>query len=215
MSQIFIIAGGDQRGPFTRSQIQTMWNEGSITMDTFYWHEGMSEWAPITHLTESEVGGAAPEPSVAETQSTPAPRSAEKKQKKLSREEKKQRKQEAMAGVASDAPEGYEAEQSGGWFSELIVLGGFLGICYALVMYVACPVVHWVFDSGKPDGLEGKYFHTAPLGTSVFEFLDSGRYKYRTVVAGHEISDEGEWDSSGNEIKTESDDGKIKKYFQV
>lgn len=49
---------------------------GSITMDALYWHEGMSEWAPITQLAKSEATAATPEP-VASDPETPAPTPAQ------------------------------------------------------------------------------------------------------------------------------------------
>jgi len=48
---------------------------GSITMDALYWHEGMSEWAPITQFPKSEAAAVTPEPvdPYATMQAGPAP----------------------------------------------------------------------------------------------------------------------------------------------
>ena len=53
---IYLHIRGEKRGPYAKSQVQTMWNSGLITSDALYWQEGMSEWAPISALiTELEV----------------------------------------------------------------------------------------------------------------------------------------------------------------
>ena len=53
MSEYYIQAGGVQQGPYAESQLRTMWNSGSVPNDTFYWTEGMAEWAPIVQLMQS------------------------------------------------------------------------------------------------------------------------------------------------------------------
>lgn len=47
---IYLDINGEQRGPYAKSQVQTMWNNGVITSDALYWHEGMSDWATISAL---------------------------------------------------------------------------------------------------------------------------------------------------------------------
>jgi hypothetical protein len=50
-TQTFLIyQGGHQYGPYSRSQLQEMWNSGSVNADTFYWTEGMAEWASLANL---------------------------------------------------------------------------------------------------------------------------------------------------------------------
>ena len=220
MKKIHISGGGVQRGPFTESQIQNMWNEGSITMDSLYWHEGMSEWAPITNLTEAQVQTTEPEEQVvaketpsaieqyaAEFQaSTTQKGQDEQRPQKLSRKQKKQRKQQASTATGAD--QATPSENSGSWFGELLVLGGFLGVCYALIMFVGCPIVHWAVGTETP---EGKYIHTAPLGPSAYVFDEDGTYTWTSVLFGGTLlTDKGEWGRSGilgDKIKTESDKG--------
>lgn len=43
---------GNVSGPFTLTQLQNMWQSGSVTADSFYWQEGFAEWQPITAISE-------------------------------------------------------------------------------------------------------------------------------------------------------------------
>lgn len=43
---------GNVSGPFTLTQLQNMWQSGSVTADSFYWQEGFDEWQPITAIIE-------------------------------------------------------------------------------------------------------------------------------------------------------------------
>lgn len=47
-TEIFVGINDEQRGPFARSQVLSMWNSGVITSDAIYWHEGMADWMPIS-----------------------------------------------------------------------------------------------------------------------------------------------------------------------
>jgi phage FluMu protein Com len=49
-SRIFLNMKGQKQGPYLKSQVQNMWNNGVITADSFYWHEGMREWEPVSKL---------------------------------------------------------------------------------------------------------------------------------------------------------------------
>lgn len=49
---IFLHVEGEQRGPFTLSQVQAMLRLGSIESDALYWSEGMSEWENIADLSD-------------------------------------------------------------------------------------------------------------------------------------------------------------------
>jgi len=53
MKQYFITSNGDKRGPYVLSQIQSMWNSGTITADSLYWSEGMAGAMPILELIGS------------------------------------------------------------------------------------------------------------------------------------------------------------------
>lgn len=44
---IFLSDGGTESGPFTTQQVRQMLSLGSISPDTYYWREGMTEWATV------------------------------------------------------------------------------------------------------------------------------------------------------------------------
>ena len=48
----YLTVGSDQKGPYTLSQLQTMWRAGSITADTLYCQQGFDEWVSISSLAE-------------------------------------------------------------------------------------------------------------------------------------------------------------------
>lgn len=48
----FILAGEEQKGPYTLAQLQAMWRTGSLTVDNQYWFEGQSEWLPLGTILE-------------------------------------------------------------------------------------------------------------------------------------------------------------------
>ena len=48
----FIFAGNEQKGPYTRAQLDNMWVSGQFTSDAVYWSEGMAEWQPLKALLE-------------------------------------------------------------------------------------------------------------------------------------------------------------------
>jgi len=47
---IYIYMQGRRRGPYEKAQLEEMWNGGQIPADTFYWQEGMPQWAVIADL---------------------------------------------------------------------------------------------------------------------------------------------------------------------
>ncbi|MCW1923229.1 GYF domain-containing protein [Luteolibacter arcticus] len=49
----WIQSGSDQKGPYTLSQLQSMWRGGSITADTLYFQEGLEGWEPISLIAET------------------------------------------------------------------------------------------------------------------------------------------------------------------
>lgn len=57
----FIAVRDEQKGPYTRSQLETMWQTGVLTADALYCAEGMNEWRKIEELmqatTTSSAGG--------------------------------------------------------------------------------------------------------------------------------------------------------------
>ncbi len=52
--KIFIKIQGEKKGPYTLSQVETMWNNGVITADALYCTDGMKEWREITELRFSD-----------------------------------------------------------------------------------------------------------------------------------------------------------------
>lgn len=66
-SHIHLLVGGEQRGPYVLDQIRSMWSSGSLTADTLWWTEGMTEWALIQALPLSSVPPAVPQQAAAPT----------------------------------------------------------------------------------------------------------------------------------------------------
>ena len=56
---IYLQIQEEKRGPYAKSQVQTMWNNGLITLDALYWQEGMADWGEISDLF-TESAGASP-----------------------------------------------------------------------------------------------------------------------------------------------------------
>jgi len=46
----YIYYNNHQHGPYVLEQIRGMWNSGTITADTLFWQEGMTDWQEIKHL---------------------------------------------------------------------------------------------------------------------------------------------------------------------
>ncbi|MGN1046383.1 MAG: DUF4339 domain-containing protein [Candidatus Cryptobacteroides sp.] len=46
-NQYVLAVGQEQKGPYTVSQLNQMLREGSITVESFVWRSGMSEWKMI------------------------------------------------------------------------------------------------------------------------------------------------------------------------
>lgn len=53
--QYFIILPEGQKGPFTITQLTTMWGAGQITSETLHWFEGLAEWIPLGDFVEQEM----------------------------------------------------------------------------------------------------------------------------------------------------------------
>ena len=43
----YLWRNGQQEGPFTPNQIKSMWDAGSLTADTLYYHSGLTDWHPV------------------------------------------------------------------------------------------------------------------------------------------------------------------------
>jgi hypothetical protein len=46
---------GEERGPYTVSQIDHLLNSGLISTQALYWREGMEQWSPVTELVTLRV----------------------------------------------------------------------------------------------------------------------------------------------------------------
>lgn len=53
MSDFFIKAKGDEKGPFTESQVRSMWSNGVITSDTVYRTSEGQAWQPVAGMFET------------------------------------------------------------------------------------------------------------------------------------------------------------------
>lgn len=52
MSDYLVIGSdGQQKGPFTLIQMQTMWAQGNLTGSQSYWKEGMDSWRPLSEIS--------------------------------------------------------------------------------------------------------------------------------------------------------------------
>jgi|GEM_PF-6084435 len=53
MSDYLVIGeDGQQKGPYTFTQVQNMWDQGSLNGHLFYWTEGMSDWHPLSEIAD-------------------------------------------------------------------------------------------------------------------------------------------------------------------
>lgn len=62
MTKYRILLGQEEHGPYSEQQLKAMYASGSITMDAFYWTEGMEEWRPVTELSMGGQSQNAPPP---------------------------------------------------------------------------------------------------------------------------------------------------------
>lgn len=51
-SLFFLAVRGKRQGPYTRSQIRSMWDSGQVPANTQYWSHGMTTWYPLIDLLE-------------------------------------------------------------------------------------------------------------------------------------------------------------------
>lgn len=49
----YLLVNNQQMGPYSPHQIQSMWNSGAITSDSFYWNVESEAWEPIKQLIET------------------------------------------------------------------------------------------------------------------------------------------------------------------
>jgi hypothetical protein len=52
MNEYYLFENDAQRGPFTLSQLQSMWRIGTITTQTLYCESGFEEWLPLSTMLD-------------------------------------------------------------------------------------------------------------------------------------------------------------------
>lgn len=52
--QYHILFNGETKGPYSKSQLKSMWDNGLITSNTHYWTDGMVAWLLVASLFESD-----------------------------------------------------------------------------------------------------------------------------------------------------------------
>ncbi|MDB2327301.1 DUF4339 domain-containing protein [bacterium] len=50
--QYWITIGDEQRGPYTISQLRSMWQSGTITANTLYWQQGFDDWFSLSTIID-------------------------------------------------------------------------------------------------------------------------------------------------------------------
>lgn len=53
---IYILSGGEKRGPYVLQQINAMWLSGQLTADALYWFDGMEDWKPLADFMDADSG---------------------------------------------------------------------------------------------------------------------------------------------------------------
>lgn len=48
----YVVIDGEAKGPFTISQLQSMWKTGILNLKTQHFMDGYTEWMPIEHILE-------------------------------------------------------------------------------------------------------------------------------------------------------------------
>jgi predicted Zn finger-like uncharacterized protein len=69
------VVDGDQQGPFTMKQLRDMMGTGAITVETFVWKDGFTDWKPMREVPELAMltVGAAPVGGDSDLFGSPAP----------------------------------------------------------------------------------------------------------------------------------------------
>jgi hypothetical protein len=53
-AECYLSKDGQQSGPFAPAQIRSMWNAGSITSDTLFYHKDLGEWKPVKKFCQND-----------------------------------------------------------------------------------------------------------------------------------------------------------------
>jgi hypothetical protein len=54
MTEIYVLTNNEKRGPYSLGQVCSMYNNGALTSNSFYWQEGQADWLPIHALFASQ-----------------------------------------------------------------------------------------------------------------------------------------------------------------
>ena len=52
-AECYLLKENVQNGPFTPAQIRSMWNAGSITSDTLFFHGELEDWRPVKRFCQN------------------------------------------------------------------------------------------------------------------------------------------------------------------
>ena len=63
----YIASGEAQKGPYTLDQLRSMWSQGLLTANDFYWYEGLTKWYSLHQLMATSATGI-PAPAASEVQ---------------------------------------------------------------------------------------------------------------------------------------------------
>lgn len=69
--EIYVLKDGEQMGPFSKGTIATLISDGSVGDSDLAWHEGLSDWVPLSKILGNPKAPAAVKP-VARPSTTPA-----------------------------------------------------------------------------------------------------------------------------------------------
>jgi hypothetical protein len=50
VEEYFIHVHGEQKGPYTLSQLKHLYDKGFVVEETLYWHDGMEQWLPVSQV---------------------------------------------------------------------------------------------------------------------------------------------------------------------
>jgi len=68
--QLYIAKSGQQTGPFSTEQLESMLNSGMIALDDSAWHEGLTDWQPLHQILN--IAPSLPQPpAIRQTTATP------------------------------------------------------------------------------------------------------------------------------------------------
>ncbi len=118
--EYYLYLNDEQKGPFTLGQLKSMWGSGSITLKTLCWHQGLSEWLPL-----STMRAVLDAPLTVADPNFPA------------------------ISTQRDSQDETDATESKSIFTRQISFGAFFGVAIILII-VSFGFVHWVILDDVP-----------------------------------------------------------------